>query len=102
MLGNQKRNEVAPVRRGRGTGLVRREQSQNGRVKLTELTNFVARIVSDIIVDDGAEERRLCGVQAELDGQKKDFVVSATEFAHMGWVLQRLGPRAIIYPGQAQ
>ncbi len=86
----------------RGSGMVRRALLANGQLKLVPVTNFRARIASDIIVDDGTEERRHCGVQAELDGQKVSFTVSAAEFGRMGWVLQRLGSRAIIYPGQTQ
>jgi hypothetical protein len=52
--------------------------------------------VSDIILDDGVEQQRHCGVEAELDGQKVVFTVPAAEFGRMGWVLPRLGPRAII------
>src|SRR6266568_5071900 len=50
----------------RGTDMVRREQLQNGRWKCTAVANFTARIVSDIIRDDGAEERRDFGLEAEL------------------------------------
>ncbi len=86
----------------RGTDMVRREQFGNGRLRLIPVANFRARIVSDIIVDDGVEEWRQFGVEAELDGQRVAVTVPATEFGRMGWVLQRLGPRAIIYPGQQQ
>jgi hypothetical protein len=37
--------------------------------------------VSDIILDDGVEQQRHCGVEAELDGQKVVFTVPAVEFA---------------------
>ena len=82
--------------------MVRREQLQNGRWKCTAVANFTARIVSDIIRDDGAEERRDFGLEAELGGQRLAFAVPAAEFARMGWVLQKLGPQAILYPGQQQ
>jgi hypothetical protein len=41
-------------------------------------------------------------VEAELGGQRLVFTVAAAEFGRVGWVLQKLGPQAIIYPGQQQ
>jgi hypothetical protein len=66
------------------------------------VANFTARIVRDLILDDGAEQRCEFAVEAELPGGKQGFVVSAAEFGRMGWVLKQLGPHAIIYPGQQQ
>ena len=80
-------------------GLLRVEK---GREKATALTNFNARIVGDFLLDDGERERREFGVEAELAERKVAFVLSAAEFARMDWVLNRLGPRAIVYPGQKQ
>jgi hypothetical protein len=85
-----------------GTGIVRREQLANGRIKLIPVTNFSARIVRDIILDDDAEQRREFGLEAEVGGQKVACVVPAAEFSRTGWVLRLLGPQAIIYPGQQQ
>jgi hypothetical protein len=86
----------------RGTRMVRRQQLDNGRVRYTPVANFNARIVREIIVDDDCTLKREFGVEAELGGQRFAFVVSAAEFSRMGWVLQRLGPQAIVYPGQQQ
>src|SRR5579871_5884837 len=80
-------------------GLLRLEKDGE---KATALTNFDARIVSDFLLDDGERERREFGVEADLGGRKVAFVLSAAEFARMDWALNRLGPRAIIYPGQKQ
>ena len=85
-----------------GTHMVRRDQLANGRVRRTPVANFRARIVSDIIRDDGAQQQREFGVEAELGGSRQVFALPAAEFGRMGWVLERLGPRAIIYPGQQQ
>jgi hypothetical protein len=90
----------ATLRYKRGNhGLLRVEK---GGERVTALTNFDARIVSDFLLDDGERERREFGVEADLDGRKTAFVLSAAEFARMDWALNRLGPRAIIYPGQKQ
>ena len=85
-----------------GAGIIRRLALANGRWKMIPVTNFTARIVRHIIMDDGEEERREFGVEAEVAGQKLAFSISAAEFGRMGWVLQKLGPEAIVYPGQQQ
>ena len=41
-------------------------------------------------------------MEAELGGRKVAFSLSASEFGRMNWVLHRLGPQAIVYPGQHQ
>src|ERR1035441_8842007 len=84
----------------RGAGMVRIERPEKGRAKVTALANFSARIVGDLIVDDGDQELREFRLEAEVAGQTLTFSVSAVEFSGMGWVLKRLGPQAIVYPGQ--
>jgi hypothetical protein len=86
----------------REAGMIRREQLNNGRGRVTAVANFSARIVRDLILDDDDGQSREFGVEAELEGQKLSFVVPAAEFSRMGWVLRQLGPQAIIYPGQLQ
>lgn len=86
----------------RGTEMVRRERLASGRVKVTPLTNFTARIVRDLLLDDDAELRREFSLEADIGNTKVNFVLSAREFGQMGWVLGRLGPQAIIRPGQQQ
>ena len=49
----------------RGTDILRLEERGNGRLKSTRVTNFNARIVRDIILDDGERERREFGVEAD-------------------------------------
>jgi hypothetical protein len=83
-------------------GMLHIERLQKGCSKVTTVSNFYARIIGDLIVDDGEEERREFRLEAELAGQTLVFAVSAAEFGRMGWVLKKLGPQAIIYPGQQQ
>jgi hypothetical protein len=83
-------------------GIVRVEQHESGRIKTMQIANFNARIVRDLILDDGEAQRRHFGVEAELGGRTVAFSVSAIGFSRMGWVLHKLGPEAIIYPGQQQ
>ena len=82
--------------------MVRIERLENGRTRVTALANFHARIVGDLIVDEGHQERREFRLEAEVAGQTMAFSITAVEFAAMGWVLKRLGPQAIVYPGQQQ
>jgi hypothetical protein len=90
----------ATLRYGRGKhGLLRLDK---GGERATALTNFDARIVSDFLLDDGEHDRREFGLEADIGGRKVALVLSAAEFARMGWPLNRLGPRAIIYPSQKQ
>jgi len=82
--------------------MVHCERLDNGRRRVTAVANFTARIVGDRIFDDEAEPGREFAVEAELGGQRITFSVSAAEFSRMGWVLRKLGPLAILYPGQQQ
>ncbi len=86
----------------RDGAMFRRERLQNGRLRFTQLTNFTARIVGDILLDDGEQERREFGMEAELGGRTPTFTLPAADFGRMNWVLRRLGPQAILYPGQQQ
>ena len=86
----------------RGTEMVRHEKLADGHVKVTALANFTARVVRDFLLDDDAGGRRDFELEAELDGRRIRFVLPAAEFGRMAWVLPRLGPRAIIYPGKQQ
>ena len=62
------------------------------------MTNFTARIVGDVAEDDGAEVRRRFDIEATLHGRSHHFSVPASQFANMGWPVELLGARAIIFP----
>jgi hypothetical protein len=79
-------------------GLVWRRQTASGLVN-TPLTNFSAFIAAEVLEDDGAEVRRRFEVEARLNGARRRFMVGAEAFASMGWVMEHLGARAILYPG---
>ncbi len=64
-----------------------------------QLTNWDARIVGDILFDDGLEQRRLFDVEADVNGRTQRFHLRPSEFEDMAWPLARLGPRAIIFSG---
>jgi len=80
------------------TGLVFYKSTQHGPVE-TPLTNFVARIIGQIVEDDGAETSRLIEVMAKLQEREIRFQLSAAEFSSMNWPIERLGTGAVIYAG---
>ncbi len=66
------------------------------------LTNFNAKIIGDISLDDGVEVQRAFEIQASLnDRERPVFTVPASRFPAMGWAIENLGPGAVIYPGRA-
>ena len=80
------------------SGLWWHKPTQNGDVDVP-LTNFTARITSDVAEDDGAEVRRRFDIAATLHGRSHHVSVPASQFADMRWPVELLGAGAIIYPG---
>ncbi len=104
---NRRAAEATAAAGGPASGLY--AESNGGMVRLAgeggrtiPVANFSARIVSDIVLDDGEGQHRQFGIEAELAGQHVAFAIPAAEFGRMGWVLRELGPRAVIYPGQRE
>lgn len=79
-------------------GIFWAKQTQHGP-RLEPLTNFTARIVGDVVEDDGAEQRRSFAVEAGLGSNLRAFEVPSERFFGMGWVPEHLGASAIVYPG---
>ena len=79
-------------------GLVLEKPTKDGLVDVP-LTNFSARIVGDVVEDDGAEQRRSFEIEAELRGSGSSFSVPAERFSVMAWPSEHLGASAIVYPG---
>lgn len=63
------------------------------------LTNFVARIVEVVEIDDGAVQLRLFEIDVEMGGVVRRLTVAAPSFASMNWVLEQIGAAAIVFPG---
>src|SRR5438876_9329810 len=63
------------------------------------LTNFNARITTDILRDDGQGLFRSYEIETELAAQKAIIEVPACQFASMNWIPEHLGSRAIVSPG---
>jgi hypothetical protein len=84
------------------SGLVRQQaDKKKGDVVATyPLTNFNARIVSDLERDDGAEKARAFEITSRLDGRSITFTVPVAQFAGMRWATEHLGAEAVVYAGQ--
>jgi hypothetical protein len=89
-----------PATRYRATsqGLVWDKPTRHG-TSPTLLTNFTAEIISDVVEDDGAEEKHTFEIEARLGARQRRFEVPAASFTSMGWVARHLGASAFVYPG---
>jgi hypothetical protein len=79
-------------------GIIWHKQTREGPVD-APLTNFTARIVADIVEDDGAEERRSFEIEATLRQRTQRFRIPAAQFPGMTWATEHLGAAATCYPG---
>ena len=75
-------------------------QEHPRRIGPGALTNFVARIVGEVVRDDGVETVRQFEIEATVNGQVVRFTLPAGDFAGMGWATKELGGKALVYPGQ--
>ncbi len=65
------------------------------------LSNFVATIDHSVLEDDGLELVRKLAIAATLRGREIRFEIPSDRFTGMGWVVDQLGPSAIVYSGQS-
>jgi hypothetical protein len=84
-----------------GGCICRNVQTKDGPVPAL-LCNFAARIVEEVVHDDGAEQTRSLALQGSLaDGSPLPRAeVPAADFAGMGWVVPAWGTGAVVYAGQ--
>jgi len=75
-----------------------RRHTRDGEVP-TRLTNFRARIVGELVRDDGAETQRLFEIEAGLKRRTSRFSLSASKFMRMDWPAEHLGAAAVVSPG---
>jgi hypothetical protein len=64
------------------------------------VTNFRARIVADVMRDDGVEVTRYYEIAARLGVRSYRFAVPAGQYRTMTWVGEHMGAAAIVEPGQ--
>lgn len=80
-------------------GLVRIKLGPEGAVKIP-LTNFQARILANVIEDDGTDQpRRAFEVEAALNGHPQLIRLSPSDFTAMTWPAEHVGAQAIVYAG---
>lgn len=91
-------DETALPYRATECGLVWLKPTANGTVTVP-LANFAARIVGDIVEDDGAETRRLFEIEASLNGRTARLTIPTAQFNAMNWPVEHLGPGAVVYAG---
>jgi hypothetical protein len=70
-------------------------------VSRVQLTNYVARITTDLSEDDGVERRRHFEISVTLDGAETMVEVPCAAFGGMSWPVEKLGARAIVSAGSS-
>ena len=91
--GSEREYEATPQ------GLVYKTPRPEGRVP-TLLTNFTARIVADVLEDDGAEIRRFLEIEVTVGEKQRRITVPADQFDSMRWVSEQVGLSAWVKAGQ--
>jgi len=79
-------------------GLVWKRTTRDGAVTIP-LTNFTAKIVADVLRDDGAETTRMFEIELAQQERHARCLVPATRFQSMTWAIEHFGAQAVIYPG---
>ena len=64
------------------------------------LSNFLASIITNLMIDDGLESKREFELECELSGRAYKFTIPASRFAQMDWAIEQMGAHAIIFPNQ--
>lgn len=73
-----------------------------GGIIPTLLSNFTARIVADVFVDDGAEVSRHFQLSARIGNLERSFTIPAHQFWNVQrWAAEHLGATAVVFPGHA-
>lgn len=80
-------------------GIVHHTFTRSGDRIQKALTNFGARIVTNIEADDGVETKHSLEIEAVVKGRTQQFTVPSSEFASMNWVNEKLGAEAIVAAG---
>ncbi len=99
--------ETSPLRSSRDSdyqfserGIIWHKPVRGGSVAVL-LTNFTARIVSDVVRDDGAETQAAFEIEVALGNRQVRFMLPAGRFGSMNWPLEHLGAEAVVYAGQS-
>jgi Domain of unknown function (DUF3854)/Domain of unknown function (DUF927) len=95
----EKAATIPPPYHATSRGLAWLKPTRDGDVWIP-LTNFTARLIADVVRDDGVETTREFEIEATLQGRSSSFLIPARQFDGLGWATEKLGAQAIIYPGQ--
>jgi hypothetical protein len=79
-----------------------RVMSRSDQLSQTRLTNFQAKIITNVQLDDGVETKREFEIEAQILGRQTRFTIPAPEFTNMNWVIEQLGATAITFPNQRE
>jgi len=87
----QQRRSTSDISHYRSTeeGILWIKPGKHGK-ELVPLTNFQAKITSEVIQDDDVEERRIFEIDCRLGGQRFLIEVPASGFASLNWVIDNL------------
>ena len=80
------------------TGTYLKRETKDGTIDV-RLANFSAKIVADILLDDGGESRREFAIEAHVKGKIHKCRIPASQFGDMKWIADALGANAVIEPG---
>lgn len=81
-------------------GIVHHTYARDGEKVDKVLTNFSARILTNVIEDDGIEKKYVLEMEARCRRRSQRFCVPASDFPKMAWPIEKLGGEAIIAAGQ--
>lgn len=84
-----------------GGRLCLRKMSNEGQPHLLPLANFSARIVGEVVRDDGAEKQTFLSLEGRLDsGRALDHIeVPSPQFSGLGWIIGQWGAAAVVFAG---
>ena len=80
------------------TGLFLLKETRDGMTR-TQLTNFTAQIVAEVIEDDGAETRHEYSILATRGERQAPCSIPLSSFASLSWAAEHLGAATIVFPG---
>lgn len=71
-------------------------------IESEQVTDFCAKIVSEVIADDGSsEEQRIFELEVTVKGETRRLEVPSSKFDSMSWVSAQLGAKAGVCPGKS-
>ncbi len=100
---DEERIESYAARAGRYEQIRVRETSGDPVEARIPLSNFLARVVEDVLVDDGAEAQRHFSIEGSLGGRPLPLVrISASEFSTLDWLAKHWGAAVRVLPGRRE